>query len=50
VHQLSRARLVPRIQARSWGMGGLREGEGMGSRSLAVHWLGSAANFGIRYR
>ncbi|MFM1943836.1 MAG: hypothetical protein RI897_2818, partial [Verrucomicrobiota bacterium] len=27
------------------GGGGLREGEGVGSRSLAVDWLGPAANF-----
>ncbi|MFM1944085.1 MAG: hypothetical protein RI897_3067, partial [Verrucomicrobiota bacterium] len=37
-------------EARSGGVGGLCEGEGVGSRSLAAHWLGPAAKFGIRYR
>ncbi|MFM1943757.1 MAG: hypothetical protein RI897_2739 [Verrucomicrobiota bacterium] len=45
VCRFSHVRLVPRIQARSWGMGGLREGEGGGERSLAAHWPGPAANF-----
>jgi hypothetical protein len=50
VGQLSHARLVPRIQARSWGMGGLCEGDGVGSRSLVAHRSGPEANVGIRYR